>query len=407
MNNQSVFKNKLYYIISTFLGVYLLAAGISWLVFSFLKNEPNVSPVAKTSESNSKIDPSLPKTEQCPMNGQMFTAQERQIWEERRPIVAIIENHEDARPQSGIGSADIVYEAVAEGGITRFLAVMYCDVAYSGVKIGPIRSARVYFINWAAEYGENPLFVHVGGANNICRNCPGGVKPVGQVTKEVDAFKMLDKLGWRGSKRNAFDGGTSVGYPIMIRDVNRLGREVAWEHTFVGFTDKIYEESKARGFGAVGENGRAWDANFVMWKFSDNNPILQPKTDKISFSFWQNKPNYDVVWEYDAPSNSYKRFNGGVKHVDHETGEQISAQNLLIQFVKERGPVDNEGHMFYQNIGKGKGFLFQNGDVIDIVWEKANQFSRTRYYDKMGKEVFFVRGKIWIEAVPDGNKIEY
>ncbi|MCX7928629.1 MAG: DUF3048 domain-containing protein [Patescibacteria group bacterium] len=399
-------KNRVF-LVSSLASIYLLVFGISWMIFNSLEVDSKVLNLVENLNSKQKIDSSLPKTEECPLNGQMFTLTEKQIWEERRPIVAIIENHEDSRPQSGLGSADIVYEAVAEGGITRFLAVMYCDIAYAGVKIGPIRSARVYFINWAAEYGDSPLFVHVGGANNICRNCPGGVKPVGQISKEVDAFKMLDKLGWRGARRNAFDGGTNVGYPIMVRDVNRLNREVAWEHTFVGFTDKIYEEAKARGFSAIGENGKAWDANFVMWRFSDNNPILYPKTSRISFGFWQNKPNYDVFWEYDASSNSYKRFNGGVRHVDHETGEQISAQNLLIQFVKERGPVDNEGHMFYQNIGKGKGLLFQNGDVIDIIWEKANQFSRTRYYDKMGKEVSFVRGKIWIEAVPDGNKIEY
>lgn len=405
--SQFALKNKLS-IVSSLIGVYLLASGISWAVFGFLKSEPVNSPAAvKTFEGKSRIDPSIPKTEECPMNGQMFTKEERQIWETRRPIAAIIENHEDSRPQSGLNSADIVYEAVAEGGITRFLAIMYCDVAYSGVKIGPIRSARVYFINWAAEYGDSPLFVHVGGANNICKNCPGGVKPPGQVTKEVDAFKMLDKLGWRGAKRNAFDGGTNVGYPIMIRDVNRLGRDVAWEHTFVGFTDKIYDEAKARGFGALGENGKSWNSSFLAWKFKDDNPLLQAKASNVSFKFWNNKPSYDVSWEYDASSNSYKRINGGVKHVDHETGEQIFVKNVLLQFVKERGPVDAEGHMFYQNIGKGKGLLFQNGDVLDIVWEKSNQTGRTKYYDTSGKEVSFVRGKIWIEAVPDGNKIEY
>jgi hypothetical protein len=95
-----------------------------------------------------------------------------------------------------------VYEVVAEGGITRFLSVFYCGVSAEDTKIAPIRSARVYLINWAAEYGKNPTFVHVGGANNICKNCPGGVKPAGDVSKEVDAFKMLDTLGWRGSREH-------------------------------------------------------------------------------------------------------------------------------------------------------------------------------------------------------------
>lgn len=404
--NQSFLKNKTA-IISGLIGVYLLTAGISWGIFSFLKKEPAVTPIADVSDGRSRIDPSLPKTEECPLNGEMFTVPERQIWETRRPITAIIENHEESRPQSGLGSADIVYEAVAEGGITRFLAIMHCGAAYNDVKISPIRSARVYFVNWAAEYGSNPLFVHVGGANNICKNCPGGVKPAGQVGKDVDAFKMLDKLGWRGAKGNAFDGGTNVGYPIVVRDQYRLGYESAWEHSVVGSTDKIHEEAAKRGFAAKGDDGKPWDNTFTLWNFSENNPILQAKTSKISFEFWSNKPDYDVFWEYDAPSNSYKRSNGGTKHIDHETKEQISVKNLLIQFVSEKGPVDDEGHMFYQNIGKGEGLLFQNGDVIDIVWEKKTQFSRTVYTDKSGKEISFVRGKIWIEAIPDGNEIDY
>jgi len=77
---------------------------------------------------------------------------------------AMIENHLDSRPPSGLSRADVIYEAVAEGGITRFLTVFYCGVASEDVRIGPIRSARIYFLDFASEYGDKPLFVHQGGA---------------------------------------------------------------------------------------------------------------------------------------------------------------------------------------------------------------------------------------------------
>lgn len=396
-------------VITSFIGVYLFVTAGSWFLFSYVGGDSKGpgSPVANVSEGRSRIDPSLPKDQECPTNGKMFTAPERAIWEKRRPMTVVIENHLDSRPQSGLAHADIVHEVVAEGGITRFLAVFYCGASAEDLKIGPVRSARVYLINWASEYGKSPLFVHVGGANNICKNCPGGVKPAGQTAREVDAFRLLDTIGWRGSKGNAFDGGTNVGYPIMIRDVNRLGRDVAWEHTFVGFTDKIYDEAEKRGYGATTEDGKLWNQNFVKWKFADNNPLPSAKAKNISFEFWSNKSDYDVSWQYDEASNTYLRSNGGKEHVDWETKETLGVKNVVVMELPERGPVDKEGHMFYQNVGTGKMTVFQNGDVIKGTWEKKTQFDRTRFIDTSGREITFVRGEIWIEGIPSGNTVTY
>jgi len=385
------------------LGLYLLSAGTSWAIFSYINKEPGFPSgddlLARISE--------LPKTEECPINGAMYTELERDIWEGRRPITAIIENHLEARPQSGLSYADVVYEAVAEGGITRFLSVFYCGVSAQEVKLAPIRSARIYYVDWAAEYGENPLFVHIGGANNICNNCPGGVKERGSVAREVDAFAALEKLGWRYRYGNDFDGGTNIGYPVIIRDQYRLGDKSAWEHAVVGVTDKIFEEGKNRGFGFEDSESSPWDKNYVKWIFSDDKPSDNPAAKDISFEFWSNKGDYDVNWKYDAAGNKYLRMNGGKEHVDHETGEQIYAKNVIIMMVSERGPVDKEGHMFYTTIDEGTALIFQNGGVIEGTWEKASQTGRTKFYDGDAKEISFVRGPIWIEAVPAGNEIKY
>jgi hypothetical protein len=389
--------------ILSLIGLYLLSTGTSWAIFSYVKKEP-----ALESEGDllARIN-ELPKTEECPINGAMYTQLERDIWEGRRPITAIIENHQDARPQSGLSKGDVVYEAVAEGGITRFLSVFYCGVSAKEIKIAPIRSARVYYVNWAAEYGESPLFVHIGGANNICNNCPGGVKTGGTVAREVDAFTALEKLGWRYSYGNDFDGGTNIGYPVIIRDQYRLGEKSAWEHSVVGFSDKIFEEGDSRGFAFEDSEGKAWDEDYVKWLFKDDNPSDNPNAKEISFEFWSNKPEYNVFWKYDDSSNKYLRENGGEVHVDLETDEQIYAKNVVIMMVSERGPVDKEGHMFYTTIDEGTALIFQNGGVIDGTWEKASQTGRTKFYGGDGKEVTFVRGPIWIEAVPDGNEIKY
>ena len=95
-------------------------------------------------------------------------------------------------------------------------------------------------------------------------------------------------------------------------------------------------------------------------------------------------------------------------NLDLETGKQMSAKNVVIQFAKEQGPLDEHKHMLYEVIGKGSGLIFQNGNAIEITWEKPNQLSRTLFKDKKsGAEITFVKGPIWIEIVPAGNEIVY
>ena len=392
-------------IVISLIGLYLLSAGASLAVFSYLKTGGASIFSGDLADARSKINQDLPKTEECPINGQMFSKLEENIWQGRRPITAVVENHKDSRPPSGLSRADVIYEVVAEGGITRFLSVFYCDAASQDVRIGPIRSARVYLVNWAAEYADSPIFVHSGGANTVCGSCPGGVKPKGTVDPRVDAFTLLTELGWRFFSGNALDAGTNVGYPVVWRDYERIPG-VASEHTFMGSTDKLYEEGANRGFGAKSSDGNSWNKNFVSWKFVDENPQT-PTVSKISFKFWDGMPDYDVAWEYDKANNQYLRFNGGEKHYDLDSGDQLNAKNVVVQFVDEEGPVDKEHHMFYDVVGSGDALIFQNGSVIEGTWKKSSLSSRTQFFDKNGSEISLVRGKIWIEAVPTGNKINY
>ena len=215
------------------LGLYLFTTGVSYAAFNYLHTPPDIQYSTPVPEGGGlAIDPNEPKTEACPLNGELFTKTESRVWETRRPLAIMIENHTEARPQSGVSSADVVYEAVAEGGITRFLALFYCDAIDRDTTVGPVRSARTYYLDWASEYGENPLYVHVGGAN-----VPGPANALGQI----------QEYGWGGRNGNDLNQ-FSIGFPTFWRDYERLGRTVATEHTMYSTTEKLWAEAKKRGW---------------------------------------------------------------------------------------------------------------------------------------------------------------
>ena len=190
-------KNNILMTIVVFFGLYIFSTGVSFAFFNvFLAPSSTQSTTAggpdtsteTTKESKFKplLDTSGPKTEVCPLNNLKYTEEERKAWEERRPLLVMVENHEEARPQSGLSSADIVYETVAEGGITRFMGIYYCDAQSHEIIVGPVRSARTYFLDWASEYGNNPLYAHVGGANCHPESGAGcGISTGGAVAKAM------------------------------------------------------------------------------------------------------------------------------------------------------------------------------------------------------------------------------
>ncbi len=383
---------KLFIIIGGVL-LYLASTGISYAAFHFLGGPGSgfISPVEIPQTSDGfKIDLNAPKTEKCPLNGGMFSKAERQIWEKRRPLTVMIENHAEARPQSGLSKADVVYEAVAEGGITRFLAVFYCG-AVEEITLGPVRSARTYFMDFASEYGDFPLYVHVGGAN-----VPGPANALGQI----------GDYGWlaKGNDMNQF----SIGFPVFWRDYERIGHPVATEHTMYSTTDKLWEVAFKRGLNAIDDDGKKWDANFTEWKFKDDEKSeVRGTVGKITFSFWENSPDYAVSWEYNKDSNQYLRFNDGQPHKDLDNDSQIQVKTVIIQFMKEKGPIDAEKHILYTTTGTGKALIFQDGQAIEGNWTKEKRQSRTKFTDKAGKEILLNRGPIWIEIVPTGRPINY
>jgi len=386
------------------LGFYLAVTGASaWAFGAFAAPAAVVVPTARTEEGGGlAIDPGEPKDQPCPINGKLFTKTERAAWERRRPLFVMIENHTDSRPQSGLTAADAVYEAVAEGGITRFGAVFYCGVIAKDTKLAPVRSARTYFLDWASEYNY-PLYVHVGGGN--CSRDEG----TKQCTSDprAQSIEQIEKYGWGGSKGNDLNQ-FSIGYPAFWRNYERLGRTVATEHTMETTSEKLWAVGEKRGWTAKGNDGEEWNKKFVPWTFTGGAKESDRGTvNNISFEFWEGYQDFAVRWEYNPQTNLYGRVMGGEPHKDLETGNQIMASVIVVQFVKEEGPVDIHKHMIYGTVGKGDALVFQNGQAIKTKWQKTDRISRTKFTDEKGKEISFVGGQMWIEVVPAGNTVEY
>lgn len=383
----------------------IITAGVSFYFFSHSVVSATVvgykAPTAngKTDTVDAE-DTGEPKTEECPLNGEMLTKTQRDKWEKRRPLGVMIENHKEARPQSGISSADVVYEAVAEGGITRTLSIFYCkDAPY----VGPVRSARVHFMKMLREYGEYPLYAHVGGANcdeETGSGCENGAK--------ADALGIISKLGWAGyNDMNQF----SVPFPVFYRDPDRLP-DRATEHTVYSSTQKLWDYAATkRKLTNVDEEGTAWDKTFTKWKFQDDAAKAERGTVKtVNVPFWdQSTGDYGVTWKYDTATNSYLRVNGGVAHMDKNTGKQLSPKNVVVIFAEEAPANDGYpgGHIIYDLAGSGEVLIFQNGQSIKGTWNKKDEESRTQFLDAGGKEVEFVRGQIFVQIIPAENKVTY
>ncbi|MEA3355007.1 MAG: DUF3048 domain-containing protein [Patescibacteria group bacterium] len=382
------------------LGIYLLSTGLSYAAFNYVSKAGTIftSPLpdsdGKDQKENSSrktlFEISGPKSATCPINGAGYTKAEKNIWETRRPLAIMVENHLESRPQSGLSDSDVIYEAVAEGGITRFMAIFYCKASAYDSILGPIRSARTYFLDWASEYNF-PLYTHVGGANT-----PGPANALGQI----------NTYGWGSSNDlNQF----SIGYPTFWRDYERLGRTVATEHTMYSTTEKLWAIGEKRGYTNLDPDEEEWSDNFTSWSFVKQEPTEKGMINTITYNFWEDE-NYLVSWKYDPSTNLYKRNNGSQTHLDININEQLSTKNLVLQFVSERHANDGypgNVHLLLGTIGKGKAFIIKDGQLIEGTWAKSTRLKRTIFYDEKGKEINFNPGRIWISALPIGTKVDY
>lgn len=360
--------------------LYALSAGVSYMVFNtFLKKPINIStPFGSLTDVTSTQDEGT-KDRPCPLNGALYSKTREDAWNKRRPMAVMVENHTDAKPIIGLSRADIVYEAVAEGGITRQMALYLCQDAGD---IAPVRSARTYFVDWLSEY--NAPYAHVGGANT-----PGPANALGQI--QDYAIMDMDQFG--------------LGFPTYWRGTDKLA-----PHNVHTTTKKLWEAADKRGFTAD-KDGKRWDATFVKWQFKDDVAADTRGDQKpITVPFWASAADYMVTWKYNKATNLYQRFQPSDKAVvDPLTNETVSAKTVIVQFETEKQANDGypDGHLLYGTKGSGDALIFMDGKVIKGQWIKKDRTSRTKYIDSKGKEIQLNRGLIWIETTPVENKVDY
>lgn len=385
------------------LALYIVSTVASYVLFANMGGSIIEAPVpAPSVGKNGKtvFDDSLPKTQACPLNGALYSKQQEKWWQQHRPLGIMVENHPEARPQSGMSSSDVIYEAVAEGGITRFLNVFYCQDAEF---VGPVRSARTYFLDFISEYGSYPLYTHVGGANcdaSTGSGCANGAK--------ADALGQIRDYGW--SRYNDLDQ-FGVPCPVLCRYEDRLPNR-ATEHTMYTGTSKLWNFAKEqRDLTNVDSDGNSWDEDFRKYEFKDDaKDSARPASQTVSFDFWSGYNDFSVKWKYDRTTNSYLRFTGGQPHLDFNTKKQLTAKNIIILFMTESRANDGYPgnlHMLYGTKGSGNALVFQDGKQIKAEWEKKDRESRTILTNRTtGEEIPFTRGKLWFEIVSPDTDID-
>ncbi|EKD55973.1 MAG: hypothetical protein ACD_58C00324G0005 [uncultured bacterium] len=282
----------------------------------------------------------------------------------RHPIAIMVENHPDARPQSGLDKASIVYEAIAEGGITRFMAIFGPNAPE---KVGPVRSARTYYLDWALEY--DAAYAHVGGNIDALDLIP----QIG--VKDLDQFRYGTQAYWREPQADK-----------------------ATEHTMYTDLTKLYSIVQEKG----------WDSktDFTSLTFkSDITKDQRPTSQSITINFSSN--SYLVKWDYDRETNMYLRSMSGSTHKDAVSKDQLKAKNIIIQEVAREAVVTRIGENGWKmtTIGTGNAKIYQDGKEIIATWKKDNRTARTKFSDSNNKEIEFNPGTTWYEIVPPGTTV--
>ncbi len=327
-----------------------------------------IATVGLLSGNNSFIGNTVknPKSTDKPANVNYYSPLTgRQVSDEastKHPVLAVmIENSPEARPQSGLKDAGVVFEAVAEGGITRFIA-LYQDREPS--LIGPVRSVRPYYLEWATAF--SPGVVHVGGSPQALTMVRSGNYGV-----DLDQFANGSAF-WRAKDRRA-PHNVYTDYPHLAKLAASKGKTSS---EFTGFTRRAINS--------------------------------KPVTDGVvatSISVAVSTGQFAVSYTYDAASNTYLRYQGGVAHSDREKG-QIAPDVVIAIHVNQTLQSDRV-HNTITTTGSGECYVFQNGIVIKGSWQKDSSAAQMKFLDESGTEIPLARGQTWITAVQNGRSITW
>lgn len=330
----------------------LLGAGGVALYKYFKKDHTTPPAVAKKEEKKEETPP--PPKFYSPLTGLEVSKEQSE-----RPVTAImIENSPDARPQSGVINAGVVFEAIAEGGITRYLC-LYQEMM-PGL-IGPVRSLRPYYLDWAAAF--DPSIVHVGGSANALTEVRSGKY------KDADQF-FNGGYFWRATDRYA-------------------------PHNVYTSGEKMDQLNQAKGYAA---------STFTAFRRKAAAPSPTPNATKINVDV--SGPLYNSAYNYDTATNTYYRFLNG-KPDNNREGGQIHPNVVIVLKIPHTLVYEDGYRESLTTIGSGEAVIFQDGAFAPVTWNKADKKSQITFTDVSGAPVKLNPGITWITAIPTNKSVTW
>lgn len=279
----------------------------------------------------------------------------------QRPVVGVmIENSKAARPQAGLSQAGVIFEAIAEGGITRFLA-LYQDQQPGN--IGPIRSARPYYVQWNESF--RAAYVHAGGSQDALAN----IKTWGVQDLNQFAGGPFRREPSRSSPHNLYSS---------VVDLSNIAVQRGYKSEFTSLARKAAA------------------------------PLTAPSASVINFNI--SSALYNSQFEYDAATNGYKRSQAGAPQIDANTNTQLTP-NVVIAMVMPLGggsrTSQGSAYSNYNPIGSGQAYIFQDGGVTVGNWNKADNRSQITFSDQAGAPIALNPGQTWLTALASNTKVTY
>ena len=323
--------------------VLLIGGGVAATLY-FLNQKPAETPTASTEK---EPEPE-PVKYYSPLTGNLV---ETEAATTQAVTGIMIENSPDARPQSGLKNSGVVFEAIAEGGITRFLALYQQEKPQL---IGPVRSVRMYYVDWVAAF--NASVAHIGGSAAALAEVRNGTY------RDIDQFFNANAY-WRASDRYA-------------------------PHNVYSSFERLDALNAAKGYTV---------STFTGFTRKDSVASAAPTATSINVTI--SGPLFNSSYAYNAATNTYDRSQAGAPHTDREDG-QISPRVVIVMKVPMQLVLEDGYREQINTIGTGTAYIFQGGEVQEVTWTKASKTEQIKFTDAAGVDVPLARGQTWITAVP-------
>jgi hypothetical protein len=333
-------------------GGVVLVLAISVTTYLVITNKPST----KATAAKTAVHPKPAVKYYSPLTGSLVASNAITKY----PVTGVmIENSPESRPQSGLKESGVVFEAIAEGGITRFL-VLYQE--QKPQMIGPVRSLRLYDIDWLAAFDAG--IAHIGGSAAALSEIRNGNY------RDLDQF-FNSAYYWRATDRYS-------------------------PHNVYTSFEKLDALNTAKGYTT---------STFIGFSRIDGKTVKKP--DATSIDITMSSYLYNSLYIYDAKTNTYARSQGGEPHLDRESG-QITPSVVIAIRVDENSVFEDGWRESIVTTGSGAATIFQNGTAISATWSKATQKDQIQFTDANGVTIPLIRGQTWISAVPnDGGDVSW